>query len=232
MENKKCITNILAILSFVLLILTATLNLYSASSSNFIQTYFILVVIGLLILTIFINKEKQEMLSVTTATATYFVYVLTRSLIYVIDRVVAFFQNLVLSSMREKLQDMDYGEEYINLYDKIENLSNTISKDTFGEILDIICLIITIAFIVVAVVSIINILLKKDFSKTMLGKITNKIMSKSQKSSQNVLETLDTQQTEQIQGDNKEEQTEQVQNDNKEEKTEQTDLNEETQNQE
>ena len=215
MENKKCITNILALLTFVLLILTIVPNLYSASNSAFIQTDFIFIVIALMVLALFINKNLKDMLSMISAITLYFSYVLDRSFIYIIDRFVAYFQTQTLTSLKDKLSNAGYGsEDYTKLYEKINKLNDIIDKDSFGKFLDIVCIIMVVSVIVLAVISIINLLLKKDFSQTFLGKIVNKSILNNKETSQTVA-SVDTQNT-------------QVQ----EVATEQTNTTEETQNQE
>lgn len=182
MENRQTWVKVLSLLAFSLVALNSVFAFANMGSTSFVQVFFILSMVAIIIASIFVTKESKVPSSVIGASILYFFSMIFRMVFFFIDAMVDFFRQLKLDNLTAKASDVT-GSEYTEISNKITKLRKTIANDTFGEILDVFMLIFAFVILAIAVYHIVRLVLNKKFVKSFLGKFTCAFICKPAKGS-------------------------------------------------
>lgn len=177
MKQKQLIKAI-GLLGFALALLNCAFAFGNAGSTSFIQVFFVVVFAALVITAFALTKDAETSLPVLGSAAVYFGGMLVRLFFFAVDALVDFLLALRLDNLVDKRDYGDLtGDTLIKLNEKITNLREVISKDSFGEIIDVLCVLLAFSVSALVVFNVIEWIMKKDYSKTFVGKFVLKVLS-------------------------------------------------------
>lgn len=180
MQQTRSDVKLLAVLGYVIVIINSFFAFANAGSTAFVQTFFVLAFVGITVAALALTKSAEDSLPVINSVVLYAGGLLLRGIFFLIDALVSFFTALRLDNLANKLNYADLQERTtIRITDKIGAIRETMDKDTFGEIMDVMCMIVSVAVAVAAIIMLIALLRDRD-SNTPIGKLTRKMICKNE----------------------------------------------------
>lgn len=177
MEKTQKIVKAFAIILLLLVIANCVFAFADSTSTAFIQIMLIAVFAAIIITTIFITKDVKSSLPVLGVGFLYSANLVIRGIIYILNALVNFFNGLALSNINNQIHYGELSGDALIAATKTQSeISKRIAYDTFGKIMDFVCIFVAIAVIVFAIMTIISLIRNKKFNKTLVGKFSARLI--------------------------------------------------------